>query len=238
MKNLNKDQKKLESIKEIDGFINDLLDRIKIVDNQIHNHEIDYNNAEGLYLLVYFNWMVIFFLTASFCILPKENLSEALRTFLPIGAVETAPLVAVVTNLVIKTRKLSDKIKGLEGKNKRLYERVEKLNQEKKELDLSLIRDGVDISVLSERYASVLSERNSIEEDEKEKIQEKNQIINGYKNRINTINNAIESVKPSIKETQKVEERVYNNDYPVYDNQKAKALFLQKHINSKKDYTK
>lgn len=238
MENLNKDQKKLESIREIDGFINDLLDRIKIVDNQIHNYEREYNNAEGLYQLVYLTWVVIFIITLSLCALPKENLSEILRTFLPIGAVETTPLAAVVTNLVIKTIKLSDKIKGLEGRKNRLYERVEKLNQEKKKLDLSLIRDGVDISVLSERYASVLSERNSLEEDEKEKIQEKNQIINGYKNRINTINNAIESVKPSIKETQQVEERVYNNDYPVYDNQKAKALFLQKHINNKKDYTK
>ena len=121
---------------------------------------------------MYLTWVVIFIITLSLCALPKENLSEILRTFLPIGAVETTPLAAVVTNLVIKTIKLSDKIKGLEGRKNRLYERVEKLNQEKKKLDLSLIRDGVDISVLSERYASVLSERNSLEEDEKEKIQE------------------------------------------------------------------
>lgn len=198
MEEQNKDHNILESIKQMDYF-KVLLNEEKEKINKKANKKINRANVADTCAAVAFMLPIpasIIAIPAS--IISGHGIDYGLFCFFVtlFGGfmVSSIPFGA----LLLIRNKIKKKAEALIDETKKYDAKAEELEQMKHLLDQTLLREGVDLSVLKERYKTIISDKDKLlenEDEDKEELHALYPLLKKYQTRIKAINKVVEEEK-------------------------------------------
>ena len=198
MENQNRDQKILESIKQMDYFKGALEEEKNKIFEKIHKKKksaiIADVFAEGPMILTF----PASILATPVCLIMGKGFDYGLLCSLTtlFGGLVASSIPLLTFGQVCD--KIQNKIEELYEDTKKCDAKAEELEQMKHLLDQTLLREGVDLSVLKERYAEIISDKDKLlenEDENKEELHALYPLLKKYQTRINAINKVVEEEK-------------------------------------------
>ena len=107
---------------------------------------------------------------------------------------------------------------------------MEKIDESILQLDKELVSEGIDLSVLKTRYdelSNTYEELLKNENDNNEQIEITSQLLSGYQNRIETINNGLEEIPSETLEEDFIPEMIEANNDVKEDKPLVRSLVLK-----------
>lgn len=198
MEEQNKDHNILESIKQMDYF-KVLLNEEKEKINKKANKKINRANVADICAAVSFMLPIPAGIIAiPVSIVLGHGIDFGLICFFLTvfgGFVVSSIPVGVLTLI---SNQIEEKAEALIDETKKYDAKAEELEQMKHLLDQTLLREGVDLSVLKERYKTIISDKDKLlknEDENKEELHALYPLLKKYQTRIKAINKVVEEEK-------------------------------------------
>ena len=233
MKDTNKEQKILESIKEIDYFKEILKKKKQKKYKKADGKMLQSDLAKIVAIGVAFFWVLGHLSAIPIYFIAVKGFKYGIDAAMSIFFTGSIPVI-IITKLLLKLSEiLSDESKELQNSTKIFDKKIVELDRAKELLDQTLIREGIETSVLEERYSLLIDEKKLLLESKEvneDELQKKYRCLKDYKRRITAVKEALQEIKQKqyIEEIHQECQKIIQTDAMALNYSQAKEYVIKR----------